>query len=55
MAVKFTVVQIHPREEVLRQDGKPLLIGGGRHHLAPDGGDLLVCGLPADKAEVDPI
>ena len=53
MNMKSTVAQLYPHEEVLKKDGEPLLIGRLFYHLAPDGGDLRVCGHPTDEAEVE--
>ena len=45
VSVKVTAAQLHPHEEVLREYGEPLLIGGVCIHLAPDeGGGLPACG-----------
>ena len=55
MAMKFMASPLHPSEEALRQDGKPLLLGGGCRHLAPYRGDHLFRGHRAGISEVDPL
>ena len=55
MNMKVTAALLHPHEKVLRYDGDPILIGGDRHHLSPDGDDFPVRGHPTEKVEVDPL
>ena len=55
MPVKVAVARLHPCKGVLGEDSKPLLLGMGIHHLAPDGGNLRIHGDPQKKSEVDPL
>ena len=49
MDVKVMAAQLRSREDALQHDGKPLRIGRGHCHLAPDWGELRVCGYPAGR------
>ena len=46
--------RIHTCQEVLIYDGKPLLVGWGRHNIPPDDRELLIYDDPTDEVDVDP-
>ena len=47
------MAQLHPHEEVLGQDGYPLLLGRGLNNLTPEDSNFPDCGNPIVKAEVE--